>query len=811
MQRVVDRPIIIDLHIHSAASAKTKDVGNDALESCTRDNLPVLLEALNKHGVNVCAITDHDVFDFELYKELKSHEGEGYLKLVLPGVEFSVEVDEIYGDKTEIHVVAVFDDSDEERIASLGHLLVNESGKPRYDNDEKTAFTQKGVENILSNLGVDAVLIGHEKSAGQGSSRDLSSLDVETAESIILTEFVDAVEIRNRHKELDIKRLIEMYPREGVPFVLGSDCHDWSVYPLENSTMGGRQDENAFSCIKCLPTFRGLVMAITDHSRIKVGNSSFFGAISRRLDCINLSVDGTKYEIPMSPGINAIIGDNSVGKSLLLHALLGYRYLSDNNDLKNGYMSYCEKQGLTLHSHIDDALVSRFDDQYSVRKTLEDLRTADTSSPFVQEHYKSHVAVDSTVKELQRRIKLRFDALESKVSFNDYLRDLGASNVELRQVEVSPVLSINSRLPIKSYSNVDSLIDGAEKQISELERLKADNAAALVEIGPMWAVHLDAAISELKTLVLGCKFHRSVLESENVKINALKVASKAERAVLNKNKTDEQKVADEYDSDLDKAGAQIAKAVLRSSARFNAPLNLEMCAPEPVSSESGGFAFVSELRVSKFRADFMKDVLNAIFNKTSVSAICSGIEGLTRLSTEDICESVSKMKPDPGKCFDFVLGKANDFVASCVTEKLWVTSDELGIDSEPSPGLFSRYYFDIVSADDEKSGIYIIDQPEDQISQTSIKSYVLDSFKRMAERRQVILVTHNPQFVVNLDVDNVIAIKKDEGGPLKFYSGALEYECKEYKILDVVANTVEGGADVVRKRLKRYGSKDSEV
>lgn len=95
----------------------------------------------------------------------------------------------------------------------------------------------------------------------------------------------------------------------------------------------------------------------------------------------------------------------------------------------------------------------------------------------------------------------------------------------------------------------------------------------------------------------------------------------------------------------------------------------------------------------------------------SVPAICSGIEGLTSLSTDYTCGSVSNAKPDSGHCFDFVVQKANDFVADCVTEKLWVTSDELGIDSEPSPSLFSRYYFDIVSADDEKSGVYIIDQP----------------------------------------------------------------------------------------------------
>lgn len=112
-------------------------------------------------------------------------------------------------------------------------------------------------------------------------------------------------------------------------------------------------------------------------------------------------------------------------------------------------------------------------------------------------------------------------------------------------------------------------------------------------------------------------------------------------------------------------------------------------------------------------------------------------------------------------------------------------------------------------AEDDSPGVYIIDQPEDQISQMSIKEHVIGAFKRMSEKRQVILITHNPQFVVNLDAGNVVAIKKEDGRPLRFYSGALEYECDEYGILDIVANTVEGGADVVRKRLKRYGSKAS--
>ena len=50
----------------------------------------------------------------------------------------------------------------------------------------------------------------------------------------------------------------------------------------------------------------------------------------------------------------------------------------------------------------------------------------------------------------------------------------------------------------------------------------------------------------------------------------------------------------------------------------------------------------------------------------------------------------------------------------------------------------------------------MIDQPKDHISPKAIKEKVLDQFRKMGQNRQVIMATHNPQFIVNLDVDNVI-------------------------------------------------------
>ena len=79
----------------------------------------------------------------------------------------------------------------------------------------------------------------------------------------------------------------------------------------------------------------------------------------------------------------------------------------------------------------------------------------------------------------------------------------------------------------------------------------------------------------------------------------------------------------------------------------------------------------------------------------------------------------------------------------------------------------------------------------------------MNILKEIARDRLVIMVTHNPQFVVNLDVDNLIFLSKADG-TLKVQSGALEYTCEDYSVLDIVAQNIDGGLDSIKKRWKRY-------
>ena len=110
MERVVKKPLKVDLHIHSCYSEHRET--NGLTSNCTIKNLGVLIKNLKDRNLDVVSITDHDVFSYDLYKELKKKELDGTFKKVFPGVEFSIYIKDSKGNNWPVHVIAIFDDSD---------------------------------------------------------------------------------------------------------------------------------------------------------------------------------------------------------------------------------------------------------------------------------------------------------------------------------------------------------------------------------------------------------------------------------------------------------------------------------------------------------------------------------------------------------------------------------------------------------------------------------------------------------------------------------------------------------------------------
>jgi len=59
----------------------------------------------------------------------------------------------------------------------------------------------------------------------------------------------------------------------------------------------------------------------------------------------------------------------------------------------------------------------------------------------------------------------------------------------------------------------------------------------------------------------------------------------------------------------------------------------------------------------------------------------------------------------------------------------------------------------------------IIDQPEENLDPQSISDELVAEFQRAKKRRQVIIVTHNANLVVNIDADQVIVARSGSHRP----------------------------------------------
>lgn len=93
----------------------------------------------------------------------------------------------------------------------------------------------------------------------------------------------------------------------------------------------------------------------------------------------------------------------------------------------------------------------------------------------------------------------------------------------------------------------------------------------------------------------------------------------------------------------------------------------------------------------------------------------------------------------------------------------------------------------------------IFDQPEDDLDNGFIVKDLIELFKELKKYRQVIIVTHNANLVVNADAEQVIVATNDHG-KLSYISGSLE----DSTINSEICKILEGGDTAFNNRRSKY-------
>lgn len=116
-----------------------------------------------------------------------------------------------------------------------------------------------------------------------------------------------------------------------------------------------------------------------------------------------------------------------------------------------------------------------------------------------------------------------------------------------------------------------------------------------------------------------------------------------------------------------------------------------------------------------------------------------------------------------------------------------------------SPGTQTNAVMEFILHTDSTVPLFI-DQPEDNIDNEARYTQLTRWIRNQKYKRQIILVTHDANVVINGDAECVI-IANHTSDKFSYEYGALEYG----DVLDSAAVILDGGKTAIHRRMEKYG------
>lgn len=194
-----------------------------------------------------------------------------------------------------------------------------------------------------------------------------------------------------------------------------------------------------------------------------------------------------------------------------------------------------------------------------------------------------------------------------------------------------------------------------------------------------------------------------------------------------------------------------------------------------------------------------REKMNQIVNSTSFDSfdsVCSMLSQIMQVITENIDLAEKKVQDRQG-FYNYLFSLK--YIG--VDFKLKVGSREL---SELSPGERGIVLLIFYLALSKENTPILVDQPEDNLDNQSVFANLVPCIKAAKQKRQVIIVTHNPNIAVACDAEQIIYCEMDKDNyQIKYNSGSIENPRIRKHVVDVL----EGTLPAFELRRKKYFEK----
>lgn len=756
--------IKFDLHIHSYASKYKESDG--IVDDSTENNLYVLFDKLIQNDIKLFSITDHNRFDVELYLAVDKYIEEHYVPIsIVSGVEFDVLIEE---DKIPCHIITIFNTNND----ILNYKKIENEINRNKKVGIKEYYSKNEFNILLSEIKLDVLLIANQQSdlynTSCGRTRSLSD-SCENPEELIRYGYISALEFqKNKVEGILLNNLKNLEKHIGL--VSGSDCHTWECYPQHDKTRKAR--DSWYSEAQILPTFKGLLMAFsspdTRFNRYTSSQSTFIESIEINKKVINLT-----------KGINVIIGENGSGKSTFLDIIYDNSNLQKfekkikaDNDIKVKKNDSCSikyiNQNKIINSYHDKKLLRE-------KANFEELDHTDFISKYTNFANRIYNIINKNID-----LKSSYDKLKSaKIEIQDF------GNITTYYIHAKTVTS--NFTEIDNFYNNDSV--NLKLLIEKIRTIKQSNNL----------VKFYTSIDEIEIKL------QEMLEYINKKYYEKEYEIKLRNIIYNK--------IDDYNSIIKSKEGTKSQALIQYNSdifMFNKKItdylrkNLEdrsfPIIPKNMSNiktnSLNGFEFQN---VALYDDNFcIEDFYKYLFVKNYQAK-----DQLLEINTMKIFSEAVKNCSDKSNIQKVYNVNINKFINDYTTDSYRYIQEISAKEKIGNTlGELSLAYIKFICQENDID-VLLLDQPEDNISNKKIGDSIIKLLNENRSREQMIIVTHNPLLVVNLDADNVICLKKinDE---IKVVSGALEYEDEDVNILNTIAETMDGGMNAIEKRLKVY-------
>lgn len=473
----------------------------------------------------------------------------------------------------------------------------------------------------------------------------------------------------------------------------------------------------------------------------------------------------------------------------MLHALTGYKKKAQTlpTKVKDGYKKYLRDNDITIKKHLQSEDVFCFDMQGEVRSKFEENKL--NASEFLKDYFPPDINPNPYRSIFNAEIERMCKYLSDKFELDRCFEKLLSFPIVIDDSNAESMTFVNNLRRSKKSSVKEADISGKLSAI----KVSIDEVMQLVTIKDDQD-ELKDILQRIQNMQKRYDNSISDIEKENSRIETVYKVIAAINSKHNRTITDRQKRQSSFTERTAQIKGSLVDIIDREHNLRPYKPNIKRTKVNPHSNQVLDYEFISKLNIDEISNEYFNSVLSKVLKHGKII----NWESITENELKDML-----LRYDDTEVLQFLKDAINVILDEDFTAKHSIISQGTDKYAEMSAGLDAKIYFDLLCSETQHDGIYLIDQPEDNISQKAIKEYLLDRFKKMGELRQLIMVTHNPQFIINLDVDNLIFLSKNNG-KIEIMSGALEYEASEYNILDIVAQNIDGGLDSIRKRWKRY-------